>query len=211
MNRRALPVTTALATGAALLLTACGGGGDASSSDKVKGVDQTSSSPSASRSAAPSDGRPEISLPATFQMEFQGWTSTDPEKQAVMNDGKERLRAVHAAIIADQPTTAPMEFYSSGNALTTGRAYVKDYMDDNVTLIGKAIISDPKVDFLSKQRATLFYCMDEGQGSTKDRKTGAVKGTPKGVNPHVLYMTGVTKNPEGVWKTATVETKRGGC
>lgn len=212
MNRRKLPTVGVLVASTALLLTACGGGGGGSSSDKVKGVDGASSpSASVSVSPRPADGRPEITFPSTFQMDFQGWTSSDADKQAVMNDGKERLRAAHAAIVADKPAAEALAFYSRGSALAAGRAYVKDYTDKNLTLIGKATITDPKVTFLSKKRATLFYCMDESQGSTKDRSTGKVEGNPSGVNPHVLYMTGATKTTNGVWMTATVETKRGGC
>ncbi|MFJ5289573.1 hypothetical protein [Streptomyces sp. NPDC088348] len=213
MARRTPTIAAALAVSAALLLTACGGSSDDASKDKIKGADEGTKSPSASASssAAPGTARPQIKLPTSFQMDFENWTSSDHEKQAVMNDGKERLRAAHAAIVDNDPASDSLAFYSSGSALSTGQSYVKGYTSKNLTLIGKATITNPVVTFLSKKRATLFYCMDESKGYTKDRKTGETQGTPKNINPHELYMTGVAKNGAGVWRTLTVETKRGGC
>ncbi|WP_328329994.1 MULTISPECIES: hypothetical protein [unclassified Streptomyces] len=213
MARRTPTIAAALAVSAALLLTACGGSSNDASKDKIKGADESTKNPSASAStsAAPGAARPEIKLPASFEMNFENWTNSDAEKQAVMNDGKERLRAVHAAIVNNDPSSGSLAFYSSSSALSTGQTYVKGYTSKNLTLIGKATITNPVVTFLSKKRATLFYCMDESKGYTKDRKTGETQGTPKSINPHELYMTSVAKTEAGVWKTMTVETKRGGC
>lgn len=72
-------------------------------------------------------------------------------------------------------------------------------------------MSDPKVTLIDKERASFLYCVDEGQGYTKDRKTGAEQGTPNGVNPHVLYVTGLGLDSDGVWRTGSVKTERGGC
>ena len=100
MNRPARLVTAALTASATLLLTACGSGGDDSASDKIKGADQGGEKASASASAsAAADGvkRPEIPLPSTFAMDFEGLTDSDPKLQAILDDGKEALRANHAA------------------------------------------------------------------------------------------------------------------
>jgi hypothetical protein len=99
--RRALTTTAAAFTAtAALLLTACGGGDDKSSGG-IKGADAGSSNPSASASASTSSKvkRPEITIPASFQLTFENWTSSDPDEQAALNDGREQLRAGYAAII----------------------------------------------------------------------------------------------------------------
>ncbi|MEU6079265.1 hypothetical protein [Streptomyces sp. NPDC047108] len=209
MNRRSLSVAAALAATATLLLTACGGGDDGSP-DRIEGADKKASS-SPSPDAPSGAGRPEIKLPKSFEMSFEDWTDGDPKKQAVLNDGKERLRGVHAAIIDNDPQAEYLRFYSSDVAAETSRTYIKGYTDKDLTLIGKARISDPEVTLLDKKRATLFYCVDEGKGYTKDRKTGDVEGTPKNVNPHVHYVTSLQKSAHGVWKTRSVEAKRGGC
>lgn len=211
MARRTLSLTAVITTVAALLLTACGGSDDSSSGD-IKGADTASRTPSASASV-PGGGakRPEVTIPKSFTLDFKTWTSGDPVEQAVLNDGKQRYRATIAAIIAGDPKADYLAFYNVGGALSTGQAYVKGYSDKNLTLIGKATVSDPKVTLLDKERATLIYCVDEGQGYTKDRKTGAEEGTPKDVNPHVQYVTGLRLDPDGIWKTADVRTQRGRC
>ena len=47
----------------------------------------------------------------------------------------------------------------------------------------------------------LFYCVDEGKASTKNRKTGKVVGTPDGTESLLQYRTRLEKISEGVWKT----------
>jgi hypothetical protein len=209
--RRALTTTAAaFAATAALLLTACGGGGDDSSSDDIKGAD-TSSAPSASASAASGVKRPVIKLPDSFQATFEGWTNSDPELQTALDDGKERLRASYAAIIAGDPQFSALAFYSGQSAMSTGSTWVKGYK--GLTIIGRVKVYDPQITYLgnSKKRATLFYCVDEGKGYSKDLKTGETAGTPKGESPLVQYRTSLGKQADGVWKTLTVETQPGGC
>ncbi len=210
MARRTVTTAAAFATAAALLLTACGGSDD-SSSDDIKGADQGSSSPSASASAASQADRPDIKLPKSFQTEFEGWTDSDPELQTALNDGKERLRASYAAIIDGDPEAAAMSFYSGPAAMSTGSAWVKGYK--GLTIIGEVKVYDPEVTYIgkTKKRATLFYCVDESKGFSKNLRTGEKAGTPKGESPKVQYRTSLGREASGVWKTQTVETEAGGC
>ncbi|MGX1909813.1 hypothetical protein ACWIID_13225 [Streptomyces phaeochromogenes] len=209
MARRTVTTAAALAASAALLLTACGGGDD-SSSDGIKGADK-GSSPSASASAASKADRPVIELPKTFQADFEGWTDSDPELQTALNDGKERLRASYAAIIDGDPEAASMSFYSGQGAMSTGSAWVKGYK--GLTIVGEVKAYAPEITYIgkTKKRATLFYCVDESKGFSKDLKTGEKAGTPKGESPKVQYRTSLGREANGVWKTQTVETKPGGC
>jgi len=212
VNRPARLVTAALTASAALLLTACGSGGGAdSSTDKIKGVDQVASStPSASASAASDVERPEVTLPASFQVTFDGWTNSDAKLQAVMDDGKERLLGTYAAIIKQDPQADAVTFYNEGAALTTAQEWVKGLVDEDLTLIGKGQVFDPQVRISADGSGTLFYCVDEGEGSTKNLKTGEVTDTPSD-EAYVLYQTKLSKSDDGVWRTTTVESTRGGC
>ncbi|MGX5213356.1 hypothetical protein ACWKT3_32485 [Streptomyces violaceus] len=213
MARRALPTTAAaFATAAALLLTACGGGDD-SSSDDIKGADSGSSSPSASASsAAPGVKRPVIKLPSSFQLTFANWTSSDPVEQAVLNDGKEQLRAGYEAIIENDPDSKDRAFYDTKNGFLQSQQWIRTYTDKNLTVIGKLPVFDPKVT-LSKDKAaaSLSYCTDESKASTKNRKTGEVKGNPAGTDPEVLYVISMGKNAQGVWQAVSAHSERGGC
>ncbi|MFF8934883.1 hypothetical protein ACF08O_09185 [Streptomyces paradoxus] len=213
MARRALTTTAAaFATAAALLLTACGGGDD-SPSDDIKGAGNSSGSPSASPSAsAPAVKRPVIKLPSSFQLTFENWTSSDPTQQAVLDDGKEQLRAGYEAIIENDPDSKNRAFYDTKNGFLQSRQWIKTYTDKNLTVIGKLPVFDPKVT-LSKDKAaaSLSYCTDESKASTRNRKTGEVKGNPAGTDPEVFYVISMGKSPQGVWQAVSARSERGGC
>ncbi|MFF8868689.1 hypothetical protein [Streptomyces massasporeus] len=213
MARRALTTTAAaFATAAALLLTACGGGDDASSDD-IKGAGDSSPSPTASKSsAAPDVKRPVIKLPSSFQLTFENWTSSDPVEQAVLNDGKEQLRAGYEAIIENDPESKDRAFYDTKNGFLQSQQWIRTYTDKNLTVVGKLPVFDPKV-VLSKDKAaaSLSYCTDESKASTRNRKTGEVKGNPAGTDPEVLYVISMGKNALGVWQAVSARSERGGC
>ncbi|GGP80397.1 hypothetical protein [Streptomyces calvus] len=215
MARRALPITAAaLTTTAALLLTACGGSGEESSSDDIKGADTGSSSPSASASASssPDVKRPEIALPSTFQLTFENWKSSDPDEQAVLNDGKEELRSGYAAIIENDPDSEALAFYHTEGGLSQAREWIRSYTDKNVTVIGKLPVFDPEVTIGDgKKNASLSYCTDETDAATKNRNTGKVVGNPAGTDPEVFYVISLTRNSQGVWQTVSARSERGGC
>lgn len=213
MTRSLRLMTAALTASAALLLTACGsGGGDSGSSDKIEGADgggAKSASPAPSKPSGPA--RPEVKLPSTFKAEFVGWSSGDPKKQAILDDGRERLKAEYAAVIAADPRAEAVSFYTSQQALTSSRTYIKGYVDNNHTLIGAARVFNPQVSISDSGGGVLFYCVDESKGYTEDRKTKEKTGTPDDVNPVLQYRTTLRKNSKGVWSTVSLETERGGC
>ncbi|MFE2373938.1 hypothetical protein [Streptomyces sp. NPDC059398] len=215
MARRTPTIAAALTVSAALLLTACGGSSSDASKDKIKGADEGTKSPSASAStsAAPGAARPEITIPHAFQLDFQGWNSGDSEEQAVLNDGREQVRAGYAAIIANAPDADYLKFYDTAAGLSQDQKWIKTYTGKNLTLIGKAPVYDAKASMLggNKTRAVLSYCMDESKAYTKDRKTGKVEGNPAGTNPKVYYTATMQKSSQGVWQTVSTNSKRGGC
>ncbi|MFJ4565705.1 hypothetical protein ACIP4U_18725 [Streptomyces caelestis] len=214
MARRALTTTAAMVTvTAALLLTACGGGD--SPSDDINGAGSGSSSPSApasSSSAAPEVKRPVIKLPSSFQLTFENWTSSDPVEQAVLNDGKEQLRAGYAAITENDPDSKDRAFYDTKAGFLQSQQWIRTYTDKNLTVIGKLPVFAPKVSIAkNKTAASLSYCTDESKGYTKNRKTGEVKGNPAGTDPEVFYLISMAKNAQGVWQAVSARSERGGC
>lgn len=213
MNRPTRLFTTALAASAAMLLTACGSGGSDDSSDKIEGAGDGGAK--ASASAEPSGkakaGRPEIKLPSSFRMDFEGWTNSDPKLQAILDDGREALRADHAAIIEGDPNASYVKFYNNPTSEASSRKWIKGFVDKDLTLTGEARIFEPQVRINSTGSGILFYCMDESKGSTKNLKTKEVVGTPKDQSPRVQYQTRLDRTKDGVWKTSSSTTKRGGC
>lgn len=214
MARRALTTTAVTLTAtASMLLTACGGGD--SQSDDIKGADSGSSSPSASASssAAPEVKRPVIKIPSSFQLTFENWTSSDPVEQAVLNDGKEQLRAGYAAIIENEPEGGDaLAFYDTEAGLSQDREWIKSYTGKNATVVGELPVFDPQATlFAKKTKAQLRYCTDESKARTKNRKTGEVVGNPPGTDPKVAYVVTMQKSEQGVWQTVSTNSKRGGC
>ncbi|MFG2346761.1 hypothetical protein [Streptomyces phaeochromogenes] len=216
MNRRALPAAASLTATAVLLLTACGsGGGDGSSSDKIKGAGQggnSSSSPSASAPAS-SGGvdRPGITLPRSFQANFESWTNSNPKLQAILNDGGEELKSKYAAIIESDPDSDAVSFYNSEATLTSARKWIKQFVDDDDSLIGKVVVFDPQVHINDTGSGVLFYCVDERGASTKNRKTGKVTATPDEPDSVIQYRARLDKTSQGVWKTVALTTVPGAC
>lgn len=215
MNRPARLVTAALTASAALLLTACGSGDDDASTDKIKGADtgagaSASASPTASAAPAGVD-RPEITLPKEFQADFERWTNSDPKLQAILNDGREELRSQYAAVIEADPDSEAVAFYNSEATLPTARKWIKQFVDDGETLIGKVTVFDPQVSIGDSGSGVLFYCVDERQASTKDRKTGEVTKTPDKPESVIQYRINLDKSPQGVWKAASVNVVPGAC
>ncbi|GGS62642.1 hypothetical protein [Streptomyces violaceus] len=215
MTRPARLTPAVLMLSTALLLTSCGsGGGDESSSDKIKGADggqaEASARPSSSASSERA-GQPKIPLPASLTMNFEGWSNSDPKLQAVLDDGKEALRANHAAVIEADPDAAYVAFYNEGAALESARTWIKGFVKTDDSLIGKVRVFEPQVRLNSQGLGVLFYCADESKASTKNRKTNKVVGTPDNVSPYLQYRTTLEKTSKGVWKTRSVETERGAC
>lgn len=195
-----------------LLLTGCGGGDD-SSSDDIKGADTGSSSPSASASESSDVKHPVITLPSSFQLTFENWTSSDPVKQAVLNDAKEELRAGYAAIIANEPDGGTaLAFYDTKIAILQSRQWIKTYTSKNLTVFGKLPAYNPKVNLSAgKEAASVSYCTDESKAYTRNRKTQEVQGNPAGTDPHVLYIVSLGKNAQGVWQNVSTKGERGSC
>lgn len=215
MNRSARLMTAVLATSAALFLTACGSeGGDDSSSDGIKGADTVGGkAPAGSSPTASARGieRPEIPLPSTFSMTFEDWANPDPKLQAILDDGQEALRASHAAVVAADPDATYVSFYSEGSALESARTWINGFVKTDDSLVGKVDVFDAQVRVNSQGLGVLFYCVDEGEASTKNRATGKVVGTPADVSPYLQYRTTLQKTSQGLWKTRSVETERGAC
>ncbi|MFJ8313722.1 MULTISPECIES: hypothetical protein [unclassified Streptomyces] len=215
MNRPPRLAAAVLTASAALLLTACGSGeGDGSSSGKIKGADAGDTKASASASApASADGvkRPEITLSNDFQANFESWTNSDPKLQAILNDGREELRAKYAAIIQGNPDSDAVTFYNSDATLTSARKWIKQFTGADNTVIGSVRVFEPQVHINDTGSGVLFYCVDERKASTKNHKTGKVINTPDKPQSLIQYRARLDKTPQGLWKTASLTTVAGAC
>ncbi|WP_406154025.1 hypothetical protein OG217_15795 [Streptomyces sp. NBC_01023] len=214
MNRRSLPAAAAIATAAALLLTACSGGGDSKSKDsgKIAGADQGASkpaSPSASSSAAPD--RPKFTFPADVSYVFDWPKAGDPDRDAVLADGEQFIKAEDYAIVKQDPKEAGYRFYTEGQLAASTQEYIASYVKVKARITGTDRYYNATVDLSGKKTATLSYCEDQRKTFDLYLKTNKVDRTPL-KNPkdnYVLYNTALSKNDQGVWVTTKLFSERG--
>ncbi|MFD4761407.1 hypothetical protein ACFWOJ_21770 [Streptomyces sp. NPDC058439] len=211
MNRRSLPIATALTAAAALLLTACGGeDGKTETSDKIVGVDKgetKSAPPTASPSG--SANRPRTALPKDVQNVFESWKTGDPVKDAVLADVSHRINATDAAIVNGDSNAPALPFYYQGDGLIGAAEWIQGYKDDGLSITGTTRYFKPQIEMLSKASASVVYCSDESKAYNKDRKTGKVDKSPASNDSYVFYSTRLDKNEQGIWQTAKLISKRG--
>lgn len=214
MNHPARLAAAVLTATLAVLATACGSEDGDSPSDPIKGAAGGDGKTSASPSASASHGgvkRPEIKLPKDFQADFESWTNSDPKLQAILNDGREELRSKYAAIIEADPESKAVAFYNSDTTQATARTWIRQFTDDGDSIIGKVRVFDPQVHLSDTGSGVLFYCVDERQASTKNRKTEKVVKTPDKPESLIQYRLRLDKSSEGVWQTTSLTTVPGAC
>lgn len=198
-----------VATSAVLLLSACGGS-DSKNSDKITGVPTVSPSASASPTATVAAGRPAITLPADVTLVFDPIKSGDPTKNAVLADNEQYVRALDAAIVANDPKDPLLSIYSSGNARAAAASWVDQHKKANWSITGTFRYFSRNVTLNADGSASLIYCSDESQGYGKDRKTGKPQGIqPPSKDDYVLYNTRLSRNPQGIWQTTQLLSQRG--
>ncbi|MFD5814893.1 hypothetical protein [Streptomyces sp. NPDC127038] len=206
-----MPVTTAVAATTALLLTACGGGGTTpKANDKIAGADRGKTA-SASPSPTVKDNakRPDITLPGDVKDEFEGWTTGDASKDAVLADAGRAQTATNHAILKGTPNTPGLSFYYKGKALTSSVQWVEKWLDAGITYTGTTRYYSPKVEIFDSRSAGVSYCADESKAYNKNRKTGKVDRSPAGKDAFVLYNTRLEKTDQGVWQTSDGTSVRG--
>ncbi|WP_406372271.1 hypothetical protein OG788_19110 [Streptomyces sp. NBC_00647] len=212
MNRRPrLLVTAVVGATAALLLTACGGGDEKpKGNDKIAGADtggETSASPEASATA--SAGRPKIELPSDLKLTFEGSKTGDSVKDAILKDNADLIRALNAAIDAQNPRLPALEFYTEGEGAVAAQQWVQSFKSAGWTVTGTVRYFDRQVTVKSQDSASLSYCADESKGFSKVIKTSEVKKTKTTKNSYVAYGVQVEKNKQGVWELVKIVSTRG--
>ncbi|MFE4700621.1 hypothetical protein ACFRIC_26525 [Streptomyces sp. NPDC056738] len=209
MNR--LLATAAVGASAVLLLSGCGGGGDKpKANDKIAGAntgDKKAASPSASVPQTP--GRPKIELPSDLTLTFTPETSGDAVQDAILKDNAELIRALNAAIDAQNPRLPALEYYTEGEGAAAAQQWVQSFKSAKWTVTGTVRYFDRQVTVRSRDTASLTYCADESKGYSKVIETGEVKKTKTTKNSYVAYGVQVEKNERGVWELVKINSTRG--
>ncbi|MFI1212080.1 hypothetical protein ACH4UV_31270 [Streptomyces sp. NPDC020802] len=211
MNRRpTLLAAIALTATAALTLSACGSDDSSKdkANDKIAGADtgkKKSASPSAPASAA---GRPKIELPSDLHYTFEWKKTGDADRDAVLSDGEQFIKATDQAIANQDPLDPAYRYYAEGELAASTQKYVQRFVDHKARTTGTYRFYEESVTVRDDGSATLSYCEDQGKAYNKYVKTEKVDKTPVTKNSYIFYNTVLKKNKAGVWVTQDMLSER---
>ncbi|MEU4167494.1 hypothetical protein AB0F46_11470 [Streptomyces sp. NPDC026665] len=194
-----------------LVLSACGGGGDKpKAQDEIAGADtggEESASPGAS--ATQEAGRPKIELPSDLTYSFEWRKTGDKDKDAVLSDSEQFIKAVDMAIAEQDPLDKAYRFYSEGTAAAGSQKFIQEFVDYKDRITGAKRYYEPKVTINSDGTAAFVYCEDQNTAYNKSLKTGKTEVTSKSNDNYVRYESLLRVNGQGVWVTETLTSQRG--
>ncbi|RZB17539.1 hypothetical protein StrepF001_20985 [Streptomyces sp. F001] len=203
--------TAAAAATAALLLAGCGDDGDAKANEEIAGADTGSEGSSASPTASATESveRPMINLPSDLTYTFDWPKTGDGDKDAVLNDGQQFIKAVDIAIAEQDPLNKAYRFYSEGAAAAGTQDFIQEFVEYKDRITGKKHYYDAKVQVNDDGTAGLVYCEDQNKAYNKSLKNGKMAVTPESKDNYVLYNSRLRVNKEGIWVTETLTSQRG--
>ena len=203
MNRRpTLLAAITLTAVAALTLSACGSDDSSKDkdNDKIAGADtgnETSASPSASASDAAS--RPKIELPSDLSYTFDWPKTGDKDKDAVLADSEQSVKAVDLAIVNQNALDKAYLYYYEGEAAAGTQEFIQNYVDHKASITGVYRFYAPQVSVDKDGTASFTYCEDQGKAYVKYLETKKVKKTEVTAKSYVIYHTSLKKNSKGIW------------
>ncbi|MGQ4376386.1 hypothetical protein ACN6K9_006713 [Streptomyces sp. SAS_267] len=206
---RLFPTTAAGATAALLLLTACGGGGtEPKGHDEIAGAGGARSASPGVR-ATPPTGRPEIELPSDLTYTFEWPKTGDEDKDAVLRDSEQSIRAVDLAIANQDALDKAYLFYYEGEAAAQTQKFVEAYVNAKARTTGTYRYYAPAVKVNGADSASLVYCEDQSKAYDMYLKPKRIDKTAVTKNSYVLYNTQLHKNGKGVWVIEKLLSQRG--
>ncbi|MFD4261262.1 hypothetical protein ACFWR9_27455 [Streptomyces sp. NPDC058534] len=211
-RRPSLLAALTLTAAAALTLSACGGDDSSSDAkDKIAGADTGSSTPSASPDTSePSTAdRPEIELPSDLSYKFEWPKTGDKDKDAVLADSEQSIKAVDLAIVNQDALDKAYLYYYEGEAAAGTQEFIQNYVDQKAGLTGSYRFYAPEVTVDDDGTASFTYCEDQGKAYVKYLKTNKVRKTEVTAKSYVIYHTSLRKNSEGVWQIQKVVSQSG--
>ncbi|MEV5355168.1 hypothetical protein [Streptomyces sp. NPDC052693] len=213
MNRRpTLLAALSLTAAAALTLSACGsdGSSETKDNDKIAGADTgDKTSASATAGTGKASGRPTITLPSDVTYEFEWKKTGDADRDAVLSDAEQRIKAVDLAIAHQDPLDEAYRFYSDGAAAADSQKYIQEFVDHKARTTGLTRYYNENVTIKDDGTAALVYCEDQSKAFNKFLKTGKTDVTPVTKDSYVVYAGTLRKNDKGVWVTERLISQRG--
>ncbi|RDD85247.1 hypothetical protein DVZ84_31185 [Streptomyces parvulus] len=193
-------------------MSACGGDDNsADDKDKIAGADTGDSSPTASpTTSAPSTaGRPKIDLPSDLSYKFEWPKTGDKDKDAVLADSEQSIKAVDLAIVNQDALDKAYLTYYEGEAAASTQEFIQAYVKENARVTGAYRYYDAVVNVRAKDTASLVYCEDQSRAYDMYLKPKKVNKTPVTKNSYVLYNTQLARNGKGIWVVEKMLSQRG--
>nr|WP_202425389.1 hypothetical protein [Streptomyces sp. HUCO-GS316] len=202
----------ALTAAAALSLSACGSDDSSKDkdNDKIAGADrgsETSSSPTAS--APTGSDRPKIELPSDLKYTFDWPKTGDKNKDAVLADSEQSIRAVDLAIVNQNALDKAYLYYYEGEAAAGTQEFIQAYVKAKARVTGAYRFYDAVANVRGSDSASLVYCEDQSKAYDMYLEPRKIDKTPVTKNSYVLYNTQLSKNDKGVWVIEEMLSQRG--
>ncbi|MEV0175224.1 hypothetical protein AB0I00_29405 [Streptomyces sp. NPDC050803] len=212
MNRRpTLLAALTLTAAATLTLSACGSDDDSpENNDKIAGADTGGeNSPSPTSSEPATEDRPKIELPSDLSYTFDWPKTGDEDKDAVLSDSEQSIKAVDLAIVNQDALDKAYLYYYEGEAAASTEEFIKAYVKAKARVTGAYTYYDAAANVSGKDSASLVYCEDQSKAYDMYLETEKVNKTPATKNSYVLYTTQLRKNDKGVWVIEKIQSQRG--
>ncbi|MFD5024492.1 hypothetical protein [Streptomyces sp. NPDC058373] len=148
-------------------------------------------------------------MPSDVTYKFEWGRTGDPDKDAVLSDAEQRIRAVDMAIAEQDPLHGAYTFYSEGTAAAGSQKYIQEFIDHKARTTGLTRFYGESVTVEDDGTAALVYCEDQSKASNKFLETGKTDATSATKNSYVLYASTLRKNKDGIWVTERLDSSRG--
>ncbi|MEV0639189.1 hypothetical protein AB0I77_30500 [Streptomyces sp. NPDC050619] len=213
MARRTM--ATALATTAALLLTACGGS-ETGSADSTDARD-AGTSPSAPGSAEAAVGRPDaagapdVSAPRDLHQVFDFDEPSEAKHAAALANAENYIRALNHGFAEQDPNDPAYQYYSTGQAARYAKTQIQAWVKGGWAPTGTDKYYDENVTTLSDgKRVLVTFCRDQAKFYGKEIKTGKILYTEDSLASYqkfTLLMFPPSASASAVWTTRVIEVR----
>ncbi|MFD5649895.1 hypothetical protein [Streptomyces sp. NPDC127039] len=113
----------------------------------------------------------------------------DKEKDAVLADGEQSIKAVDLAVVNQDPLDKAYLYYYEGEAAAGTQEFIQAYVKENARVTGAYRFYEAVVNVRGKDSASLVYCEDQGKAYDMYLKPKKVNKTPVTKDSYVLYNT----------------------
>ncbi|MCC9309961.1 hypothetical protein LN042_23285 [Kitasatospora sp. RB6PN24] len=216
-NRRSVTRRTVL-TGAAVVLLVAAAAGCSSSKNSTGGdiagaqsgsPTAASSSPTPTISASPGWTAPTFAFPSDVTMQLDGFTASDPAKNAAVRDLGYAMSAYEEGLATGATDRPALARYWSGLANAAVAKSITSYKAGGHRITGISHFLRPNLTLKDASSATATLCEDQSKSFPKDLGTGAVvTGTPSD-DDYVAWNLTLQHDPAGDWQVNAVNWTHG--